>query len=568
MALQFHHRMFNVSNDLVLGTATGVHLSGSNAFGTGAGLGSELGAYWQNRAILSGTKGNITLSTEAGTAAGNNLEVQVMNATYATAANTGGLFSNPALYNSSNPAPPAIQGIITLNITSTATLDLLLAAFLDNTTAGVNGTFQLVTNQVGFLGFCNSVVGAISNQTQVSDGLYGPPTVVVPQQSSGFWGIFWNDVTSVFTNPAGTVLSLINTVWNFATAAFTYFNHLLHEASAIGGKILSRTAATLVSVGKVVLSALTSFFTWLWQQLTKFFDAVVAPVGAAFKSAITAWTGHLYTAANDTLAAYQGKNTASNIAQAALNLNDFMAPLIIGATAIVIAVEVLLGLAAPFDVGAATLIGFAVPLILSALSGSLKGSSSSSWLGTVLSELDTGTAVTLTAFGSVMQWFLNKTYGDIVTAAGKVASSVPGDFPSLLTLILGGVSSFMVCWGFSTHYSGLSESVEDLSALQETDTASDSVQGLVYGLIAVFLLAFEYIISLGSPSGVWYDAQMILACLALGLGFFSIVFGGFAISGEELGDTPLVAWTGEGLGLLSEASGAWDVYSGLSSGPP
>ena len=289
----------NYSTPPIVGEASNDSLVLTKACGgTAAGPMYELGAYWQNRSVLPNGEhsGNFTVVNQTGTGGLGSYKIEVMEASTTLANNTGGVVQDPAIY-STEPAPPALQVMVTLNITAPSYLDLLLASLLDNTTGGVNGTFQLITNQVGFLGICSSVVNAISNLSQVSDGLYGPPTVIVPRQSSGFWGIFWNDVTSVFTNPAGTVLSLINITWNFATAANTYFNHLFHEAVAIGGKILSRVAATLVSVGRLIASVLSAFLAWLAQQISKLLAPVVSPIVNAAQS----FDGALSAATNATV---------------------------------------------------------------------------------------------------------------------------------------------------------------------------------------------------------------------------------------------------------------------------
>ena len=144
----------------------------------------DLGAYWQNRAIAS-SPGNITPSTESGTPRllngnqQNPLVVEVMAATGAASGNSGGTPTTPGLYNSSD-TPPALQAIITLNVTSTDTLDLMLAGLMDNTTGGINGTLQSVTYQLPFLGLGRTVVNAISNFTLPSDGLYAAPTEQLP----------------------------------------------------------------------------------------------------------------------------------------------------------------------------------------------------------------------------------------------------------------------------------------------------------------------------------------------------------------------------------------------------
>ncbi|MGB7124036.1 MAG: hypothetical protein WBE40_04175, partial [Thermoplasmata archaeon] len=91
----------------------------------GANLSVDLSAYWQDRAIASGP-GTIPGTTETGTPSSSDLQVNVMAAESTLANNTGGLPSNPSLY-STVGAPPAVQSVVTLNVTSTATLDLLLA---------------------------------------------------------------------------------------------------------------------------------------------------------------------------------------------------------------------------------------------------------------------------------------------------------------------------------------------------------------------------------------------------------------------------------------------------------
>ena len=158
---------------------------------------------------------------------------------------------------------------------------VLSGGTLDNTTGGpyaVNGTLQSVTYQIGFLGLNGAVVNAISNATDPSDGLWGPPTAQAPHlQPSGFLGEFWNAVTSFVTNPLGTVLSAIYIVWNAATAAFTYLDHLTHEAIEAGGQVLSRAAATLVSIGKAILSALEKLLSWLVTELTALLNWGLGP---------------------------------------------------------------------------------------------------------------------------------------------------------------------------------------------------------------------------------------------------------------------------------------------------
>jgi IPT/TIG domain len=249
----------------------------------------DLGAYWQNRSISSGP-GNITGSTEKGVRNGATASIQLLAASSVSGQNAGGLPSDPGLYTTTG-VPAAVQSVVTLNLSSAAGLDLLLASLIDNTTGGadgLNGTLLSITNQVGFLGFDSAVVNATPNVVVVGDGLYSAPQSSFPQsQPNSFWGNFWNAVTTVLTDTLGTIISLINVVWSMTDAAFTYFDHFAHEAAAIGAQIVTRTAAALVHVGQIIASALEEFVNYLLELVTALLKTVTVPIS----SAVAAYTG-------------------------------------------------------------------------------------------------------------------------------------------------------------------------------------------------------------------------------------------------------------------------------------
>ena len=86
------------------------------------------------------------------------------------------------------------------------------------------------------------MVNAPSNQTEMSDRLFGPPSTPAPSNyTSNFWDEFWNAVSSVVTNPLGTIESLAGVVWNEVTAAYAYVYYLRTEGLALGGGIVART---------------------------------------------------------------------------------------------------------------------------------------------------------------------------------------------------------------------------------------------------------------------------------------------------------------------------------------
>jgi hypothetical protein len=98
---------------------------------------TDLGSYWQNRAISSSS--GAICSAETGTPGSSSTNLQVASAGYSSS-NAGGVPGNPMLETPSD-AGAALQAVLTLNVSSQNELDLLLAAMLDNVTGGVNGTF-------------------------------------------------------------------------------------------------------------------------------------------------------------------------------------------------------------------------------------------------------------------------------------------------------------------------------------------------------------------------------------------------------------------------------------------
>jgi hypothetical protein len=178
-----------------------------------------------------------------------------------------------------------------LNITSKSMLDALVAGLLDNSTNGVNGTFQSVTYQVPFLGFDSAVVSTLANAVQVSDGLCGAPQSSYPPPppaSSGLWGDFVNAVSSIVTTVAGAIVSLVSIVYTAVVAAANFVAHLAREAADIGGMLLARAAAALVSAGDFLATALEKFLSFIIAAITSMLDAAIQPfLAACYQYAVT-----------------------------------------------------------------------------------------------------------------------------------------------------------------------------------------------------------------------------------------------------------------------------------------
>src|SRR5208282_1722813 len=79
----------------------------------------------------------------------------------------------------------------------------------------------------------------------------------------------------------GAIVSLPAIVYNSAVATYTYLNHIAHEAAAVGGAVLQRTAAALEAVGKLILSALNALLQWIIiHVIDPALSAVIDPIEA------------------------------------------------------------------------------------------------------------------------------------------------------------------------------------------------------------------------------------------------------------------------------------------------
>jgi len=242
-------------------------------------------------------------------------------------------------------------------------LDLRLAAFLDNTAGGptaVNGTLQSVTYQVGFLGLSSTIVNAIPNATEPSDGLWGPPTAQAPAApSSGLFGAFWNAVTSFVTNPLGTVESLVDTVWDVTEAATVYLDHLAHEAAAIDAEVVARTAAAIVHVGQVIANALNALLNWIIEQVTKLLSPILSPLTAAMRS----WGGSLWSGFQTLWSEYNSSPSGINDGLAAGLLEDLFGNLFDVLLGVSVAVAVALTIIQVIGLGADAIVDVVLELI-------------------------------------------------------------------------------------------------------------------------------------------------------------------------------------------------------------
>jgi len=389
----------------------------------------DLEAYWQNRSIASGP-GNFT-SKETGISNTNSLQLRMLAVESAPSNNTGGLASDPSVY-STVPAPPALQTIVTLNVTSQATLDLLLAALLDNSTGawnGVNGTFLSITHQVESMGFDAPVLSALADAPVVSQGLYGPPTYSKEPSASGIWGDFWNAVTAVVTTITSAIVSIVGEVYSVAVAAAIYLDRIAHEALEIGGSVLARTAATLGGVGKVIITALNVLLAYISSLVKAALRVAVNPIISAaehFDSALGA-------SMNASLSYYEGYGTVSTtIASSWAHSFDLMAEF---GAALAVAITVVLVLTTPFSLGASSIEDIALSLFpafaLTSMAGLTGGVSSLS--SQAVSSLESNVGSRISGIPTV-DW-------ETLAALVAVSASVGDGFFAVVTAAIEGAQS-------------------------------------------------------------------------------------------------------------------------------
>lgn len=250
--------------------------NGSIGFGSSNPL-KNLGCYWQNRAISSGS--GAICNSEGGTGDGAEQGIVVVASTASSGINIGGVPADSAMETQSQ-AGAALQTVLTLNVSTTTELDLLLAALLDNTTGGVNGTFLQVTYQVPSLGLNPVVTRELVNATLTSSGFFGvpwgrvpPPPAPPPCNSVWCWG------SNLVSGAVSIGLHFYSFVWTLSTAVAIFIDdHLPTWLKNLGATIAARTVSALDGIGAALANALSQLLQAILYYATSLIDAAFAPV--------------------------------------------------------------------------------------------------------------------------------------------------------------------------------------------------------------------------------------------------------------------------------------------------
>ena len=200
----------------------------------------------------------------------------------------GGVANTPSF----STVTPALQAVITLNLSSNSNLTYLLAALLDNNTVGtngelgVNGSFEAVTYQLPSLGLSGTVMGALANAIAESDGLNGTPVSEAvpppppPPPCSGLICV-WNSVSGIVANSLGV---LVGVVWDAVTAATAFLDDVVQGLAHLAEVAVSAAVSALAAVGQVLEAALQALLSFILKEVTALFNSALAPIRSAEQS--------------------------------------------------------------------------------------------------------------------------------------------------------------------------------------------------------------------------------------------------------------------------------------------
>lgn len=317
----------------------------------------SVACFWQNRSASSPGSAAIC-GSEKGVANGAVGAITVDAATSATSTNLGGLPSDPGFENAS-VAGAAIQGIVAINMTNWSDANLLVAALLDNSTGGVNGSFVNVTGELASLGLDAAVMSAIPNMTYPSGGLYGVPisSALPPPPPQSWWQAAWNAVSGVITVVIKSVTTVVGLVWSVTAAAINFIDYLGEGLAHLGAAIVQRTVSALTTVGSALERAFQELLTLLASTIVKLLSSAFAPIIQAVDSYMFGLASAIWAVANDTAA---GRSPATD---AARFWSVFDEPILMVALGLGVVLSVVLTLTEVFSFGTT----FLIPLIIGAL---------------------------------------------------------------------------------------------------------------------------------------------------------------------------------------------------------
>ncbi|MGB6500087.1 MAG: hypothetical protein WBG19_01605 [Thermoplasmata archaeon] len=337
-------------------------------FGGANGM-RNLACYWQNRTIEPASGGALC-STELGVGSKSPAIVSVLTATQSVSGNTGGLTSG-ATVEPASAAGASVQAIVTLTLNLSGNnfkdADLLLASLLDNSTGGVNGSFENITGQTATLGFSSAVLSTLANNAEVSDGIWGVPVsrATPPQQSKGALESAWNTVSGIGTFVVKSESVIVGYIWSATKAGLDFLGEIGNATSGLGEEIAIRTVLGIEEFGGLLYSALKALYSYLISAVDLLFSPITIPI----VNEEDAWGASLWKGFVPLWSEFNNSPNDISDSQAAALVSNIFGTLFGVALGLSVAVTVAFTIIQAFGLGSGFLVDALLVLLVEAAAG-------------------------------------------------------------------------------------------------------------------------------------------------------------------------------------------------------
>ena len=253
----------------------------------------------------------------------------------------------------------AVQAIFTLNFTSQADLDGLLAGLLLNKSGNFSNWIFAATQYLPTLGLSPTVLSALANSTQSNDGAYGAPTS--NQKAPESW---WQAAASTIWNAVSGVIGALSVIWSAIVAATAYIVDLVARIASWGLAALKQTASVL----KQVEGAMVYLMDQILSVIVAGVKAVFSPITTAITNVMKAYVESVWSVLTPAWNAYNSTGSVTSAESLAFVDNFFGSPVLV-ALAIATAVTIAFVIVQSLSVGADFLANIVISLLVSAILG-------------------------------------------------------------------------------------------------------------------------------------------------------------------------------------------------------
>ena len=392
---------------------------------------------------------------------------------------------------------PSVAGILTFNITSSTDFRALLAGLLVNTTGGVNGTLQDVTDELSSLGLNNAVLTTLATMTPEfnNSGVFGLPvsyaipTPPPPPTSCGGFGCFFNSlagVVSIFGEVVTGLVGIVGAVWTAVVQARTFFDFVAQGLEAFAENPVGATLSALTVVGSVLEAALQALLAFVEREVTALLATAFSPIINGIDSYVSNVNQAIGIAYGSVSKGDQVSPTEASVVGMALSGSVFEIGLGIGAV-----LEVALVVLTPVDIGPSFLVTTLIGLVI----GSLLETTSTTGMA---NQVGSPTGLDVTLLHS-MQNYMNTT-----PPSQDANYSASTETWIEVLLLLSKLPTIMFAFGF-------------LAASVYADE-SPVLPAIALGLLFVAIAVTLYLLTHPTPNQVLIDVALTISTLLFLIG--------------------------------------------------